>query len=217
MTPTFRAEAYTFLVTQLPRERRRPMTKSIYFGVLLVALGLARAHAAELDLAASKITVHVEKSGLFSAFAHNHIISAPLASANLDADNRTVELKFRAQDMTVLDPGTSDSERSTIESTMKSGEVLDPARFPEITFASTSVEASAGDASAPTHYLVHGKLTLHGVTRPIDLSVSFSGGHYTGKVTLKQTDFGITPVKIAGGTIRVKDPIEIVFEIVPSK
>jgi hypothetical protein len=48
----------------------------------------------------------------------------------------------------------------------------------------------------------------------VDMSVSFSEGHYTGKVTLKQTDFGITPVKIAGGAIRVKDVVEIVFEIV---
>jgi hypothetical protein len=46
------------------------------------------------------------------------------------------------------------------------------------------------------------------------MSVTLAAGHYTGKVTLKQTDFGITPVKIAGGTVRVKDVIEIDFEIV---
>jgi polyisoprenoid-binding protein YceI len=190
------------------------MTKSICLAMLLLAMSVATARAADLDLAASKITVHVEKSGMFAAFAHNHIISAPLSSGSLDVQNRTIELKFRAQDMKVLDPQASASERSTIEGNMKSDEVLDPARFPEITFASTSVEAPAGNASAPTNYVVHGNLTLHGVTRPIDLSVSFSGGHYTGKVTLKQTTFGITPIKIAGGAIRVKDPIEIVFEIV---
>jgi polyisoprenoid-binding protein YceI len=202
------------------------MTKSLCFGLLLLALGLVPAHAADLDLAASKITVHVEKSGLFAAFAHNHVISAPLASGRLDVQNRTIELKFRAQDMKVLDPGTSDSERSTIEGNMKSGEVLDPTRFPEISFASTSVEAPAATAAtggtsagtdASTHYRVHGNLTLHGITRPIELSVSLSAGHYTGKVVLKQTDFGITPIKIAGGAVRVKDQIEIVFEIVPVK
>ena len=199
------------------------MTRSICFGVLLLALGLAPAHAADLDLAASKITVHVEKSGLFAAFAHNHTISAPLASGNLDVQNRTIELKFRAQEMKVLDPEASPSERSTIEGNMKGPEVLDPARFPEITFVSTSVEAPADEAVAPAHYQVHGNLTLHGVTRPIELSVSFSGtsntgsaGRYTGKVSLKQTDFGITPIKIAGGAVRVKDAIEIVFEIVPA-
>jgi polyisoprenoid-binding protein YceI len=193
------------------------MTNRLCVTFLLLALTLP-AQAADIDLAASKITVHVEKQGLFAAFAHNHVISAPLASGRLDAEKRTINLTFHAQDMKVLDLDSSDSERSTIEGTMKSAQVLDPARFPEITFASTSVESPAAEAagtpSGTAHYLVRGNLTLHGVARPVDMSVSLSQGHYTGKVTLKQTDFGITPVKIAGGTVRVKDVIEIDFEIV---
>jgi polyisoprenoid-binding protein YceI len=171
--------------------------------------------------------VNVQKTGLFSAFAHDHTIAAPLASGHLDVQKRTVELKFRSQDMKVLDPGIKDSERDDIDRTMKSYKVLDAGRFPEIVFVSTSVETpavgakasgtSAAGADAAKRYLVHGKLTLHGVTRPVELPVSFSEGHYTGKVTLKQTEFGITPVKIAGGTVKVKDAIEIVFEIVPTR
>jgi polyisoprenoid-binding protein YceI len=185
------------------------MLKSTSFALLLLSLSLIPAHATDLDLASSKITVRVEKSGLFSAFAHNHTISAPLASGHLDVEKRIVELKFRSEKMKVLDPESGDSERSTIEHTMKSDQVLDVARFPEITFVSLSVETPD-----PKRFLVHGNLTLHGVTKPVDLSVSLSEGHYTGKVILKQTEFGITPVKIAGGTVRVKDPIEIAFEIV---
>ena len=188
------------------------MNKSICFTMFLLMLSFSPVYAADLDLAASKITVRVDKSGMFAAFAHNHIISAPLASGKLDAEKRTVELKFRSHDMKVLDPGTSDSERSTIESTMKSDKVLDPTRFPEISFTSTSIETTD-----TKRYLVHGSLTLHGVTRPVELSVSFAEAHYTGKATIKQTDFNITPVKIAGGAVRVKDPIEIVFDIVPAK
>lgn len=190
------------------------MTKSICIALLSLAVAFTPAYATDLDLAASKITVHVEKSGLFSAFAHNHIISAPLASGHLDVQARTIELIFRAADMKVLDPDASASDRATVESNMKGNEVLDASRFPEIKFVSTSVEAPAGEGAAPSHYTVHGNLTLHGVTHQVDMSVSFSAGHYTGKVTLKQTDFGITPIKIAGGAVRVKDPIEIVFEIV---
>ena len=181
-----------------------------FFSVILIAFSFALMHAAEIDRASSKITIHVEKSGLFSAFAHNHIISAPLASGHLDAGQRTVELNFHSREMRVLDPDVSDSDRAEIERTMKSDKVLDVDRFPEISFASTSIESSAAD-----RYLVHGKLTLHGVTGQIDLPVSFVNGRYTGKVTLKQTGYGITPIKIAGGSVKVKDPIEIVFEIVP--
>ena len=181
-----------------------------FFSALLIAFSFTLMHAAEIDRASSKITIHVEKSGLFSAFAHNHIISAPLASGHLDASLRTVELKFHSREMRVLDPDVGDSDRAEIERTMKSDKVLDVDRFPEISFASTSIEKTDGD-----RYLVHGKLTLHGITGQIDLPVSFVNGRYTGKVTLKQTDYGITPIKIAGGSVKVKDPIEIVFEIVP--
>jgi|SRR6266516_3347766 len=179
--------------------------------LLLCGISVARAADIDIDIANSKITVFVEKSGLFSAFAHNHTIAAPLASGHLNAEKRTVELKFRTQGMKVLDPGVSESEIADIDRTMKS-EVLDTARFPEIAFASTSVESSG-----PQRYRVRGNLTLHGLTRPVELIVTSSGGHYTGKVTLKQTEFGITPIKIAGGTVKVKDAIEIAFDIATSK
>jgi len=183
---------------------------------LLLAFSFS-AHAADIDLAASKITINVDKSGLFAAFAHNHTIAAPLASGHLDVEKRTVELKFRSQEIKVLDPGVKESERADIQQTMQSDKVLDTARFPEISFVSTSVEIHAGGSSSPKRYLVRGNLTLHGVTRPIELPVSFAEERYAGKVTLKQTDFGITPVKIAGGAEKVKDAIEIEFEIVSSK
>ena len=188
------------------------MQRSAWFLLLVLMMALATARANDIDASASKITVRVYKSGLFSAFAHDHTISAPIASGQLDVEKRSVELKFRTENMQVLDPGAKDSERATIESTMKSDKVLDVVKFPEISFSSNQVETSGAD-----HFLVHGSLTLHGVTKPIDLSVTFSDGHYRGSVRLKQTDFGITPVKIAGGAVRVKDEIEIVFEIVPSK
>jgi len=187
-----------------------------YIAITLLLAFSFPAHAADINLAASKITINVEKSGLFSAFAHNHTIAAPLASGHLDVEKRTVELKFRSQEIKVLDPGIKESERADIQQTMQSDKVLDSARFPEISFVSTSVEV-AGGSSATKRYLVRGSLTLHGVTQPIELPVAFSEGHYIGKVTLKQTDFGITPVKIAGGAVKVKDAIEVKFEIVPAK
>ena len=63
---------------------------------------------------------------------------------------------------------------------------------------------------------MRGDLTLHGVTQPVELPITLANGRYTGSVKLKQTDFGIAPVSIAGGTVKVKDVIEIVFEIVPA-
>lgn len=177
--------------------------------LLAMACQLAAAQAVDVDAGHSSITVKVDKSGLFSAFAHNHTIQAPIASGKLDAEKRTATLTFNSKEMKVIDEGVKESERADIEQTMKSDKVLDVQRFPEIRFASSSIAPQAGG-----HYQVRGDLTLHGTTRPVEFPITFSKGRYTGSVKLKQTDFGITPVTIAGGAVKVKDVIEIVFEIV---
>jgi polyisoprenoid-binding protein YceI len=183
---------------------------------LLILLALARHLAAgqtvDIDAGRSSLTVHVEKTGLFSAFAHNHTIQAPIASGKLDTEKRTAALTFNTKEMKVLDEGVKDSERADIDQTMKSDKVLDVQRFPEIRFVSTAITPQDG-----SRYQVRGDLTLHGVTKPVELLLTFSNDRYRGSVKLKQTDFGIAPVSIAGGTVKVKDVIEIVFEIVPGR
>lgn len=188
------------------------MRKTAFFLLLSLTACLAAAQSAPVDAARSKLTIHVEKSGLFSAFAHNHVIEAPIASGQLDPDKRSVTLTFNAKEMKVLDPDVKESEVAEIDQTMKSEKVLDVARFPEIRFTSTAITPQAGD-----RYQVRGDLTLHGVTKPVELPITMANGRYTGSIKMRQTDFGIAPVSIAGGTVKVKDVIEIVFEIVPGK
>ena len=87
-------------------------------------------------------------------------------------------------------------------------EVLDVARFPQITFESTSVERPSKE-----NFVVHGKLTLHGMTQPIVVNVRRENGSYVGKCSVKQREFGIAPISIAGGTVKVKDELKIEFDI----
>jgi polyisoprenoid-binding protein YceI len=56
-------------------------------------------------------------------------------------------------------------------------------------------------------------LTLHGVSKPVSVEVRHEGEAYTGSTRLKQTDFGIQPVSVAGGAVKVKDEVEISFKI----
>jgi len=177
---------------------------------LLGAAASVSAQHSNIDSAQSTITIRVFKSGLFSALAHDHAIQAPIASGSIDPQAKSVELTFNVADMKVLDPGESDSNRKEIDETMKGPKVLDGTQFPSISFTSSSVKAVGSDRNE-----VVGTLKLHGTSRTITVPVTFSGGKYTGSVPLKQTDYGITPVKIAGGTVRVKDEIRLEFSIVP--
>jgi len=186
--------------------------RKLILAFMIGAAPFGAAQTAAVDSTSSSLTIKVDKTGFFSAFAHNHTIQAPIASGQLDVNKRTMTLSFNAKDMKVLDPGVKASEVAEIDQTMKSDKVLDVQRFPEIRFVSTSVTPQ--DSS---HYQVRGDLTLHGVTKPVEMPVTLANGRYSGSVKIKQTDWGITPVSVAGGTVKVKDLIEIVFEIVPGK
>ena len=161
-----------------------------------------------IDAHASKLTVRVFKSGIFSPFAHNHEIQAPLAEGTVDTSALSVDLRIESQAMRVLDPKGSDDERAKVQQVMEGSKVLDVARYPTIRFHSTAIEASGAD-----RWNVLGTLELHGESHPIRFEVRREGGLYRGTAVLRQTDFGIKPVKIAGGTVRVKDQVRVEFEI----
>jgi polyisoprenoid-binding protein YceI len=177
-----------------------------FLSLAWTAAALAQPRA--IDPAKSVMTVRVYKAGLLSALGHNHEIAAPIAGGTVDPTARLVELHVSARALEVRDPGVSDKDRAEIQSTMLGSQVLDAERNPEIAFKATGAEpAGAGS------WKVHGNLTLHGQTRTVAVEVREEGGHYVGTSNFKQTEFGIQPVKVAGGSIRVKDEIRIEFNI----
>ena len=156
----------------------------------------------------SVITVHASKSGLFSAFAHNHTIRAPVQRVMVDAKNMAAEIVVETSKMKVLDPEASEKERAEIQTTMLGPKVLNAEKFPEIRFKSSRIEQTS-----PRHYRVTGTLDLHGVSKEISFQMTGGAGHYQGKTKLKQTDFGIQPVSVAGGTVKVKNELELELDI----
>ena len=169
------------------------------------------AQARPIDTAQSKLTVYVYKSGLFSGFADDHIIDAPIARGTLsDAAPLSVSIEVRAGDLRVRDPKLSESKRADVQARMIGPDVLDTQKVATIAFASTTVEAAGAD-----RWNVTGRLTIHGQAKPIMFAVTRAGGRYRGSVAIKQRDFGITPISIVGGTVKVKDELKIEFEVVP--
>ena len=66
--------------------------------------------------------------------------------------------------------------------------------------------------------MLHGELSLHGATRPLDVSFhahpDAPNFRVRGSVRFRQTDFGMKPFSTAGGSIGVDDEIEVDFELV---
>lgn len=100
-------------------------------------------------------------------------------------------------------------------------EWLDAAKFPKITYRSTKVEPTG-----PNTAKVTGDLTLHGVTKPVVLDVTFNGGYasfpydpggsrigFSAKGVLMRSEFGLGfGVPEPGSNIGVSDAVEIIVE-----
>jgi hypothetical protein len=163
-----------------------------------------------IDVEHSTLTVFAYKSGLFSAFADNHTVRAPIAGGSVSEEMPYhVQLTIRSADLKVLDPDLGDSRRAEVQARMLGPEVLDASKYRDITFASARIDAAGLD-----RWTVTGNLTIHGQTRVITFSTIRKDRAYRGEVLVKQRDFGIEPIKVAGGTVKVKDELKIQFEIV---
>jgi polyisoprenoid-binding protein YceI len=185
------------------------MRSKLTVAVLAVS-AVALAQDTPIDVQRSTITIHAGKAGLLSAAGHDHTIAAPISSGTIrETADPHVEFTVETAKMTVMpDPKVDAKTRETIQKDLEEM-TLETKKFPQITFRSTHISKLADG------WKVEGDLSLHGVTKPVSLAVKKSGSSYTAHTTLKQTTFGIKPVSVGGGMIRVKDEIELDFAIFP--
>lgn len=116
-----------------------------------------------------------------------------------------------------IDVNTVDTGVGPRDTDLKSSNFFDVAQFPTATFASTSVSGSG------SHLTVNGNLTLHGVTKPVQLDVDGPGptapgmDHkphtgYSATATINRKDFGIGvkyPDSIVGEQIKLSIDLEV--------
>jgi len=178
-------------------------------GAFFVLIAMASAQDAAIDIQRSTITIHVGKAGMLSAAGHNHIVSAPISAGMVrQSPTPSVEFKVATAKLSVQpDPKVDAKTQSQIQKDMEEL-TLETGKFPEIVFLSSRIEKLAGG-----QWTVTGDLSLHGVTKPVTLTVKQTGESYNGHTTLKQTDFGIKPVSVGGGMVKVKNEVEIDFQI----
>lgn len=191
--------------------KRWGMAGTCWLALCILMCRCARAEDAGvhvIDTEHSTLTVRVSKSGLFSAFGHEHEIRAAIEQGSFRANPPMVEFTVDSRNLRVVDKDVSDEDRLRIQETMLGPKVLDTQQFPNIRFRSNQI-----DPPKDGKWAIHGELSLHGQTRPILVRVEQKGDHYWGSVELRQTDYGITPVTVAGGTVKVKDELRVEFDV----
>lgn len=182
----------------------------------------ARAENAEVFQVAparSLVAIEVRRGGSLARLGHDHLVASHgvqgyvavtrgRADLFLPLDGLTVdepELRAQAGFATAVSAeAAAGTRRNMLE------KVLDSARYP---FALIHV-AGAGADGAP----VAVDLTLHGAIRryQVPVAVERSGRELviSGRMTVRQTDFGIAPFAVLGGALRVEDEVSMDFRLV---
>ena len=176
-----------------------------------------------LDKSASRFTVRAFATGMLSAMGHNPTIAIRDFSGEVTfdpglAEKPSLRIQIRADSLEVIDDIKS-KDRKEMESMMNQ-KVLESTKYPVITFDSTTMSAKQiGEGRFQVD--LNGSLLLHGVTGgvPVPVQVILLGDtmRASGDFSLLQSNYGIAPVSVAGGALKLKDELKFTFDIVARK
>jgi polyisoprenoid-binding protein YceI len=172
----------------------------------------------------SQFTVQAFAEGLLSAFGHDPVIAIRDFEGKIELTPGTLSqislrMKINADSLSVTGD-VKEKDRSEIERMMRE-DVLESAKYPEIVFVSKNVSASRLREGQYRARII-GDLTLHGVTQPnlwiqAEVKMGEEDLRAQGGFTLKQTDYLIKLVSVAGGAMKVKNELKFSFDIVAQK
>lgn len=174
------------------------------------------------DLTATTGTWAIDGSHSTIGFTARHAMVAKVrgkfesyeGSIVLDGGNPAASSATLTIQAASLTTGTADRDAH-----LKSADFLDVEQYPTLTFVSTAVAQKGDD-----EFVVTGDLTIHGVTKSVDVEFSLVGVNpdpwggtrigFEGKTEISRKDFGLTwNVAIEGGGILVGDTVKIELDI----
>jgi polyisoprenoid-binding protein YceI len=117
-----------------------------------------------------------------------------------------------------------DSRSEQRDTHLRSNDFFDVEKFPEITFKSTRAAAGKGD----DEYRLWGNLTIKGVTREVELVLTFTGAAqdpwggdrvgFEGHATLNRKDWGLSwNVALEAGGLLVSEKVKLNLDIAAVK
>lgn len=165
-------------------------------------------------------TWHIETSHSHASFSVRHAGIAKVRGTVAITDGTIVitEDLLGSTVTATLDPSTIDTRDANRDGHLVSADFFDVETYPTWTFASTSVEEGGAGL------LVHGDLTIHGVTRPVTLDVELNGAAtdpfgtsrvgFSATTSISRKDFGLTwNAALETGGVLVGDTVQISLEI----
>jgi polyisoprenoid-binding protein YceI len=121
-------------------------------------------------------------------------------SVGLEADPRSLHVREGLRGLKPVSDRDRREIRKNIDNKILGGKPIE--------FHSTSVQSS------DSHLTVDGELALAGSSRPASFELDVAGdGRVTGTLPLTQSNWGIKPYRGMMGALKVRDDLEIVFDV----
>lgn len=172
-----------------------------------------------VDGARSLVVIEVHRAGSLARVGHDHVIAAHALRGYVAPDEGRADLYALLEDLVVdepelraaakLDTHPSAEDIAGTRRNMLAG--LDSTQYPFVAIHVSGVAARDGETPLEV------SLSIHGVTqvRHVPVRTQRTGDELTstGRMELRQSDFGMKPLSILGGTLQVQDAFEIRFSI----
>lgn len=187
------------------------MKRIIFTIAVLFSLTSLSAQSWSLDKAHAKL-----------GFSVTHLLISDVDGNFKNFDIKATSKQDDFMDATVevtIDANSIDTDNENRDKHLKNADFFDVEKYPTITFKSTSLKKVEAKK-----YKLTGNLTMHGVTKPVELDVTFNGTtthpyskklvagfKITGKI--KRSDFGVgsgTPNTVVGDEVTIVANAEMV-------
>lgn len=125
---------------------------------------------------------------------------------------------FQASVNVTIDPSSIETGDAGRDTHLRSGDFFEVEKYPVAEYVSTAVRPAGDD------YVVEGNLTLHGVTRPVELALELNGvggdpwgntrAGFTATAEINRRDFGIDiTMPLETGGVVVGDKVKLTIDI----
>src|SRR6266851_6312987 len=173
-----------------------------------------------VDPRESLVAIEVRRGGSLARLGHDHVVASHEVGGYVAPDEGRADLYVQLERLEVDEAALraeagfdSQPTESDIEGTRANMlvRVLEADRFPFALIRVSGVDASRREAAMSV------AITLHGVTRALQVPATIDADadeiSVTGRLSLDQTDFGITPYSVLGGAIAVRNGVDLRFRV----
>lgn len=181
-----------------------------------------------VDAARSELRILVYRAGALGGLGHNHVLGGGTVSGRIFLHEQpgltrftlslpvdSLEVDRPAQRREAGPDFASEPDAEAVAGTRRNllgARVLDAARHPRIEIRGMGLH---GPQWLPR---VRAVIELRGTRRALSLPVAMVHAgdrlHLIGRLRLRQSEFGIEPLSLLGGAVRVRDEIEVQFHLV---